>query len=122
MRRRTFLFASVAALLVSAVLRSNIDGASAAQEAAPGIQIDEASIGGLVVNSGNQRPEAGVWVVAQTSNLPTPFRRIVVTDDQGRFVVPDLPPGSYVVWVRGYGLKDSDSVNAGRGTRVRLQV
>ena len=44
-----------------------------------------------------------------------PFRKIVVTDDQGRFLVPDLPDGAYELWVRGYGLKDSDRVKAARG-------
>jgi hypothetical protein len=56
---------------------------------------------------GPQGPEAGVWVIAETNELPTPFVKIVVTDDQGRFVLPDLPAASYRVWVRGYGLVDS---------------
>ena len=29
-----------------------------------------------------------------------------MTDDQGRYVVPDLPIAKYKVWVRGYGLVD----------------
>ena len=48
-------------------------------------------------------PEAGVWVIAETNELPTKFVRIVVTDDQGRYLMPDLPKASYDVWVRGYG-------------------
>jgi hypothetical protein len=48
-----------------------------------------------------------VWVIAETSDLPTKFVRIVVTDDRGRYLVPDLPKASYSVWVRGYGLVDS---------------
>ena len=36
-------------------------------------------------------PEAGVWVIAETTDLPTKFARIVVTDDRGRYVIPDLP-------------------------------
>ena len=39
--------------------------------------------------------------------LPTRFIRSVVTDDQGRYLVPDLPKADYDVWVRGYGLVDS---------------
>ena len=62
-------------------------------------------IGGVV--QGPKGPEAGVWVIAETKDLPTNFIKIVVTDDQGRFMVPDLPPASYAVWVRGYGLVDS---------------
>ena len=52
-------------------------------------------------------PEAGVWVIAETTDLPTKFASIVVTDDQGRYVIPDLPRANYKVWVRGYGLVDS---------------
>ena len=84
------------------------------------VEIDARSIGGVVVNGG--KPEAGVWVVAETASLPTHFTRIVVTDDRGRFVVPDLPPGSYSVWVRGYGLRDSEPVGTAPGERVTLQA
>jgi hypothetical protein len=55
-------------------------------------------------------PEAGVWVIAETSDLPTGMIKSVVTNDQGRYVLPDMPMGptvNYKVWVRGYGLVDS---------------
>ena len=55
-------------------------------------------------------PEAGVWVIAETDDLHTTFRKIVVTDDEGRYLLPELPPAAYDVWVRGYGLVDSDPV------------
>jgi streptogramin lyase len=90
--------------------------------AAQGVQIDRLSIGGVVLNNSGLAPEAGVWVIAETSSLPTRFRRIVVTDERGRFVVPDLPAGAYDVWVRGYGLRDSTPVKAERGQRMTLQV
>ena len=61
-------------------------------------------------------PEAGVWVIAETTDLPTRFTRIVVTDDQGRYLIPDLPIANYSVWVRGYGLVDSSKRNARPGT------
>ena len=86
-----------------------------------GPQIDKSSIGGTVVNAATNRPEAGVWVIAETK-LAVPYRKIVVTDDQGRFLVPDLPAASYDVWVRGYGLKDSGKTKAERGSPVKLQV
>src|SRR5262245_23523933 len=54
--------------------------------------------------------EAGVWVIAETKDLPTNFIKIVVTDDQGRFLLPELPNANYSVWVRGYGLVDSQKV------------
>ena len=62
-------------------------------------------INGVV--QGEKGPEAGVWVIAETKDLPTNFIKIVVTDDRGRFVLPDLPTANYKVWVRGYGLLDS---------------
>ena len=69
------------------------------------VAIDADNIGGVV--TGPSGPEAGVWVIAETTDLPTRFARMVVTDDQGRYVVPDLPKATYRVWVRGYGLVDS---------------
>ncbi len=88
----------------------------------PGLKVDKTSIGGTVVNSNGGKAEAGVWVIAETKSLPVPFRKIVVTDDQGRFLVPDLPNGAYELWVRGYGLRDSERVKAARGEKVKLQV
>ena len=80
-----------------------------------GLKVDKSSIGGAVANSNGGKAEAGVWVIAETKSLAVPFRKIVVTDDQGRFLVPDLPDGAYELWVRGYGLKDSEPVKAARG-------
>ena len=51
--------------------------------------------------------EAGVWVIAETTDLNTTYRKIVVTNDEGEFLVPDLPKAKYLVWARGYGLADS---------------
>src|SRR5579872_1011656 len=65
-------------------------------------------IGGVVQSE--HGPEAGVWVIAETKDLPTNFIKIVVTDDRGRFMVPELPGANYRVWVRGYGLVDSKPI------------
>ncbi len=65
-------------------------------------------------------PEAGVWVIAETTDLPTKFAKIVVTDDQGRYVLPELPKATYSVWVRGYGLVDSPKVRATPGKILDL--
>jgi hypothetical protein len=70
--------------------------------------------------TGPNGPEAGVWVIAETSGLPTKFARIVVTDDQGRYLIPDLPGAIYSVWVRGYGLVDSAKVEATPGATLNL--
>src|SRR6202030_4085725 len=96
--------------------------ASGGQQAVSGLQVDKSSVGGMVMNATGGKPEAGVWVIAETKSLPVPFRKIVVTDDQGRFLVPDLPTGSYELWVRGYGLRDSERVKADCGEMVKLQV
>ena len=56
------------------------------------VEIDDDDIGGVVTSASG--PEAGVWVIAETTDLDTMFARIVVTDDQGRYLVPDLPPAS----------------------------
>src|SRR3989441_3799982 len=72
-----------------------------------------------VVRSSNG-PEAGVWVIAETTDLPTKFAKIVVTDDRGRYLIPDLPKANYQVWVRGYGLVDSPKVQAAPGRILNL--
>ncbi len=82
------------------------------------ISIDGDDVGGVVTSA--KGPEAGVWVIAETTDLPTKFVRIVVTDDRGRYVVPDLPKANYNVWVRGYGLVDSPKVQAAPGRQLNL--
>jgi hypothetical protein len=82
------------------------------------IEIDSDDIAGAVTSADG--PEAGVWVVAETDEFDTRFARIVVTDDQGRYLVPDLPAADYRLWVRGYGLEDSERVVARPGNIVDL--
>ena len=84
------------------------------------IAIDGDDIGGVV--RGSSGPEVGVWVIAETTELPTKFARIVVTDDQGRYVIPDLPKAKYKVWVRGYGLVDSPKVDGEPGQLLNLSA
>jgi hypothetical protein len=82
--------------------------------------VDPDDLAGTV--SGAKGPEAGVWVIAETSDLPTKFARIVVTDDRGRFLLPDLPKAQYSVWVRGYGLVDSPKVQSAPGKQLSLKA
>ena len=79
---------------------------------------DVDDISGVVTSS--KGPEAGVWVIAETTDLPTRFTRSVVTDDKGRYVIPDLPSANYQVWVRGYGLVDSPKMRAKPGQTLNL--
>src|SRR5256885_2464202 len=82
------------------------------------IHIIDNDISGVV--TGPHGPEAGVWVIAETSELATKFVKIVVTDDQGRYLLPDLPKATYRVWVRGYGLVDSPALRAAPGRTLNL--
>jgi hypothetical protein len=90
----------------------------AQQRGAAAVAVDANDIGGVV--TGAHGPEAGVWVIAETSDLPTRYIKIVVTDDRGRYVLPDLPTADYRVWVRGYGLVDSPQMHATPGQTLNL--
>src|SRR6202142_2129097 len=91
---------------------------AAAQAEANRVAVNSDSIGGVVVSS--KGPEAGVWVIAETTDLPTKFRKIVVTDDAGRYLLPQLPQAKYKIWVRGYGLVDSKPVESTPGNTLAL--
>jgi hypothetical protein len=82
--------------------------------------IDDNDIGGIVTS--RMGPEAGVWVIAETTDLGTRFAKMAVTDDYGRYVIPDLPKGTYRVWVRGYGLVDSAKVTTEPGKTLNLNA
>jgi hypothetical protein len=116
MNLKAYLYSTVAALTV-AVFVAAAPVATFAQRA-PAVAIDGNDIGGVVRS--DKGPEAGVWVIAETTELPTKFAKIVVTDDQGRYVIPDLPKAGYKVWVRGYGLVDSEKVDAKPGQQLNL--
>ena len=113
---RGVLFASTVAGVLAVV--SSCTGGG--QTGGSVVEIDADDIGGVVTSA--QGPEAGVWVVAETTDLPTRFIRIVATDDQGRYVLPDLPEVTYEVFVRGYGLVDSPRVSASPGQMLDLEA
>ena len=112
--RRKSLYLSAAALAASLATPVN------AQQPADAVTVGSSDLGGVV--TGAHGPEAGVWVIAETTDLPTKLAKIVVTDDRGRYLVPDLPKANYSVWVRGYGLVDSPKVTSEPGKIVNLQA
>jgi len=118
MRTAKVLFlTSAAAVGFTVYVVASLTGLKA-QQANSEVRMDANDIGGVV--TGAKGPEAGVWVIAETTSLPTRFVRIVVTDDRGRYLSPDLPKASYNVWVRGYGLVDSPKVQTAPGKVVNL--
>src|SRR5579863_1915686 len=114
-KRMSYL--AIVTIAFAAVLAIARTGRTAGKPAAE-VKIVSDDIGGVVTSS--KGPEAGVWVIAETKDLPTGYRKIVVTDDQGRYVIPELPKATYDVWVRGYGLVDSPKVKAAPGKMLNL--
>ena len=114
MTRGLYLSAAILAL----ALAMSTPPAQLQAQTPPGLSIGAADIGGVV--TGPTGPEAGVWVIAETTDLPTKYAKIVVTDDQGRYMIPELPKAKYKVWVRGYGLVDSAKVDSEPGKQLNL--
>ena len=114
------LYLSVAAIGMFALLAGAPVQLSAQTAAQTAVAIDDNDIGGVV--TGANGPEAGVWVIAETNELPTKYAKMVVTDDLGRYVIPDLPTANYSVWVRGYGLVDSPKLRAKPGQHLDVKA
>src|SRR5438093_12088814 len=115
MTKRFYLrFAAIAFAAIMVASLATMRG----QVAPQAVAIDNDDIGGVV--SGPRGPEAGVWVIAETRDTPTRLIKIVVTDDRGRYLLPDLPKANYNLWVRGYGLVDSPKVKAAPGKAANL--
>ena len=114
MKAKSYRFQMVIVGILACVLPS----LRAAQNAAGATGADY--IQGVVTSS--KGPEAGVWVIAETKDLPTKFAKIVVTDDKGKYVIPQLPNATYQVWVRGYGLVDSAHVTGKPGQTLNLKA
>jgi hypothetical protein len=114
---KTRIIVPAAAVLCACVVVSSLL-INAQQRSSSDITISGTDLGGVV--SSPNGVEAGVWVIAETTNLPTRFAKAVVTDDRGRYLVPGLPKATYDVWVRGYGLVDSPRMKATPGQRLNL--
>jgi hypothetical protein len=106
-------FGGAAAICIGGYLLTNLSAQQDAQ-----VKIKSNDIGGVVASS--KGPEAGVWVIAETTSLPTRYIKEVVTDDRGRYLIPDLPKGKYTVWARGYGLVDSPKTETEPGKLINL--
>ena len=117
--RKAFYLSTMAALGLTLSLVGPEAQLNAQQPSAATVRLGASDLGGVVTSANG--PEAGVWVIAETKDLPTKFVKIVVTDDQGRYVLPELPKANYDVWVRGYGLVDSPKVKAAPGKARRSQ-
>src|SRR5579859_1559814 len=107
-------------IVLAMILAATLAVIAAAQGKGEAVRVGSADVGGTV--TGPKGPEAGVWVIAETTDLPTKLVKIVVTDDQGRYLVPELPKANYSVWVRGYGLVDSPKVKATPGQTLNLKA
>jgi hypothetical protein len=118
MRTAKLSYLAIAAVGIAAFLAAAPARISGQQSKA--VPVDADDIGGVVTSA--KGPEGGVWVIAETTDLPTRFARIVVTDDQGRYLLADLPKANYNVWVRGYGLVDSPKVKAAPGKNLNLKA
>jgi hypothetical protein len=118
MTKTRVLTLAVGLAAVAALSSTILFTRSYAQQPAADVAIDPDDIGGVV--TGPNGPEAGVWVIAETTDLQVRYIKSVVTDDRGRFVVPDLPAASYQVWARGYGLVDSTKTTAKPGQRLAI--
>ncbi len=118
MKRRVHL--QVVAIAFVATVVFSLIGVQSQNTPQATVAIDPDDIGGVVTSS--RGPEAGVWVIAETRDTPTRLIKSVVTDDRGRYLIPDLPKGNYDFWVRGNGLVDSPKVKAAPGKQVNLSA
>ena len=119
MRTSKVFYVSMATLGIALLLVCMQPRMTALQNNAT-VAVDNDDIGGVVTGAGG--PEAGVWVIAETTDLPTKFSKTVVTDDRGRYLIPDLPQANFNIWVRGYGLVDSAKVQSTRGKQLNLRA
>ena len=116
MKTRNSLYLGVAAVAIA--LAFGVAPTTVVAQQAATVSVGATDIGGVV--RGPNGPEAGVWVIAETTDLPTKMNKTVVTDDQGRYLIPDLPKANYVVWARGYGLVDSAKTTSEPGKTVNI--
>src|SRR5262249_36702523 len=109
--RRSMFYSTEALRRLSAIIVcSAVIAAFSPDLRAQAVEVGTTQMGG--VDTSSKGPEAGLWFIAKTTDLPTKFPRIFVTDAQGRYLIPAPPAANYSVWVRGYGLVDSPKMTA----------
>src|SRR5215471_3112490 len=118
MRTTSAVYFGMVAVGIVMLLAASPAWLRAQQNPADAVRIGDSDLGGVVTSA--QGPEAGVWVIAETTDLPTKFAKIVVTDERGRYVIPELPKANYSVWVRGYGLVDSPKMKTTLGQHLNV--
>ena len=111
---------SISTRILYVIFLGLLAGLTACNPKTESIQVGDHDIGGVI--TGPSGPEAGVWVIAETQDLPTRFAKIVVTDDKGQYLIPELPGATYSVWVRGYGLVDSPKKTVKPGSTLNLEA
>src|SRR5665213_3870520 len=111
---------SAGAIALAAFLAVSLVTIQAQQPAGAAVKIKDNDIGGVVTSP--KGPEAGVWVIAETNDLGTKYSKTVVTDDRGRYLIPELPKATYTVWVRGYGLVDRAKTKTVPGKNLNLRA
>ena len=78
-------------------------------------------IAGIVKDEAGH-PLAGAWVTGVNATTSSHPRKTVVTDENGRYVIPDLPgPNPYQVRARVYGYADRWIKNVSAGTVVNIE-
>src|SRR5213594_1956869 len=120
MRTIRGMYFGLTAVGIVVLVTASVARLSAQQSTAEAVRIGDNDLGGVVTST--QGPEAGVWVIAETTDLPTKFAKIVVNDEQEHYVMPDLPKANYSIWVRGYGLVDSPKVKTVPGKILNLKA
>src|SRR5437764_1725304 len=120
MRTTRGLYFGLVAVSIAVLLIATPARLRAHETTTAAVSFGDHDLGGVVTSA--HGPEAGVWVIAETTDLSTKFVKIVVTDEQGRYMLPDLPQANYSVWVRGYGLVDSPKVQVTPGKILHLQA
>ncbi len=84
-----FFYRGIVPLAVTLLIVASLVRTGSGQANGGAVSIDNDDIGGVV--TGARGPEAGVWVIAETRDLPTKMVKVVVTDDQGATCSPTCP-------------------------------